>query len=335
MEPQTPDIIPAANAEPNPPPEGLTPPLPAVPEPDIIVPPPPRVEPPPAPLAGPEQQRVLDLIEFDQQTVYLLNQHQATVDKLEGEYNEINDECKKAKRAWETKVEELQAFIRERREARGKPVQKTLLNVFPTAPDGPPPVAPLPAPAADPNATALDNLWREFPLARLTQWGATENDVAKLADGQRKRGLDTRVVRTVGEMADYTGRTDFEQRLTDFMGVGNAAAKRVEDALEQFWGWWNRGGQAEYATERGITSATQPQAVDPAPDAGAGSADHGGGDQRDAGEPVGAAVGDAGVYPVHADTLPAAQPEPDADATFEPPADGPDEYALHPDGGEG
>ena len=79
------------------------------------------------------------------------------------------------------------------------------------------------APAEHP---AGDEGWRDVPLAEALE-GVTEKLLAKLQDGAN--------LRTVGELADWTGADGGRHKLVDLPGIGEAAATKIEEALDKFW----------------------------------------------------------------------------------------------------
>lgn len=256
----------------------------------------PQPEEPPAPEAKKkrEKKEVPDhlkpevLAKYDAETLKLLNAMDATIDTLYDDALAKKASAKEAKDAWEAKRDELQRLIKERKSNRGKPVQKTLLDTVPPTDDQPPPAEPLAAPPV-PEPSALDLLWRDYPLSRFVgTFGMTERDAEILASGERKGGLGTIPVRTMGELADYSrGDGSVPRHIADFKGLGASGATRIDAACENFWGWWNGGGMTEYARERGI-----PDAVDPT-ESGAGGATAGDGGEGDQpGEYGGAGGGD-------------------------------------------
>jgi hypothetical protein len=232
----------------------------------------------------PDYQKPEVLAAYDAESQKLYDGMVAAIDSLYADYNDLKLEAKTAKQAWEAKRDELQALVKERKEQRGKPVQKTLVDFAPPAEEEPPPAEAMPAvPPAEPSA--LDELWRQYPLGRCTTFGMTEKDVEIMASGERKGGYATYPVRTMGEMADYTaGDGAHPRHIEDFRGLGASGATRISAAVENFWGWWNSTGRDEFAAERGIPVGGQTTQ----PDAGGGGEDHGAGDPGDATEPAGA-----------------------------------------------
>lgn len=278
--------------------------------------PPTPPEPAPLPILAPTVSRSgptpSELAAFDAETSRLIGLSMDKIDDGQKEFESLNSQAKAAKTLWQGLVEEQHKLIRERRETRGKPVQKTLLDYAARREE--PPVAgmaPVPVPVAgDP----LEHLWREFPIDRFTIWGMTDNDVKKLADGQRKNGGEPRPISTLGHLADFTanvGNPGFENRLTDFKGIGGAGGDRITTAVDRFWSWWQTGGRDEFASEKGVARAPEP---------GTGEVEPGPGDQSNGGEPgsPSAPGPDSEVEtPAQAEDGPA----------VEPPGDG-DEYSL-------
>lgn len=246
-------------------------------------------ETPPEPLPQLKPQAVVfvataeALAYYDAESVRLITESMKEVDDAQKEFDGLNTEMKEAKIKWQGLVQKQHSLIRERRDARGKPVQKTLFDNTIRA-DDPPPKLELASAPATPDA--LENLWREFPLDRFSIWGATEGDLAKLREGTRKRD-EPRPLGTMGQLADFSSNVHnpgYENRLTDFKGIGAAAADRINASIERFWGWWNDSGRTEFATERGLISENQPRTD---------SEGGGGGDQGNSDQPgsLGDAVG--------------------------------------------
>lgn len=203
----------------------------------------------------PEWQRPEVLAEYDAETLKLINSLDGEIDSLNDDFLAKKEAAKVAKAAWEAKRDELQRLIKERKNGRGKPVQKTLFEAAAPVASEPTPVEPLAAiPVAEPSP--LDSLWEQYPLDRCTVFGMTPRDIEVMAAGERKGGLPTYAVRTVGEMAKYTaGDGGIPRHIADFKGLGASGETRIGAALEGFWGWWNNGGLAEFAKEKGISSA--------------------------------------------------------------------------------
>jgi hypothetical protein len=290
--------------------------LPPTTTPEVEVIPAGQPDPPAEPAPQPEVQKIPRpdrrddprspdaLADYDQRTWVLVIDAQNLVDACETEYDEANDEAKKKKRKLETAVEDLQKLIRERRDARGKPVQRTLLDAIPDNPDPPADgdqAVEVVAPAAEAAEDPLEHLWREYPLVRLpdlkVEGGATVNDIQKMVDGVRKKGLSARPLVTMGDMADYTankdGSPDFDNRLTDFKGIGDAGNARILASESEFWRWWNlENGRLTYAREKGYVTDEQREGAAVAGGDAGPAADHAGGDNH-AGEPAGPAPGPA------------------------------------------
>lgn len=67
-----------------------------------------------------------------------------------------------------------------------------------------------------------NDAWRSEPLSKLD--GLTQKQVDLLDDAN---------IRTIGDLADYC--QDDRHQLTDFKGIGKAAADKISDALAEFW----------------------------------------------------------------------------------------------------
>lgn len=284
---------------------------------DAVAPPAPEVELPPLPMppcpVSPEKTR--QLAEFDLETLRIINEVCDEVTECEEDWITKNAEAKKAKEALDSGKDRLRKVIAERREARGKPIQRTLFDQVQESSIPLAETLPI-TPGVDP----LEHLWRDFPLARLTNWGATENDMTKLAEGTRKRD-NPHPLMTVGGMADYTanagGDPAYVRALTDYKGIGSAAATRIDTALEGFYGWYNRGGREEFARERNLLPPLEPTHASPD---GAGQ-DPGGAGAGDQGQPDGAAVEPDHVVESAGE---AEAPEVAADGTYRLPGGGED-----------
>ena len=285
--------------------------------PDPAAPPPPA-EPGPPP-ARPELQPEA-LSAYDRETLTLIEAQTKEIETLEEDWTKKNAEAKKAKQLLDSAHERLPKVIKERAAGRGKPVQRTLFDRLPEPVeiriDNTPP------PEADP----LEHLWRDFPTIRLSNWGATDTDVAKLAEGVRKKDSPF-PLNTMGALADYTanvgGTPGFERRLTDYKGIGTAAATRLDEALTGFWAWYNtRGGREEFARERGLLPAATEQSDASGPEAA------GGGDGLDHVQRVGE-PGPAGDADPHMLDGPGPNDGPEIpDDIAEVPEDAGEEYSL-------
>ena len=106
-------------------------------------------------------------------------------------------------------------------------------------------------------ADALEELWREFPLDRWTEFGLTDADVRKLAEGTVKRDNSTFPLRTVGDLNRFTtppdGLPTFNRGYGDIKGIGAAGVDRISEAETRFWAAWNAGLKERFAQERGLT----------------------------------------------------------------------------------
>lgn len=119
-----------------------------------------------------------------------------------------------------------------------------------------------------------EDLWREYPLERWTRFGITDKDVAKLADGVVKRESGNRPLKTVGDLSNFTQPTSsgYTRQYADIKGIGPGGADRISDAETKFWAWWQGGGDAEFARERGLNAPVTGSSGGP-DEADAGAAD--------------------------------------------------------------
>lgn len=247
--------------------------------------------PPPAKPVPLDPTNPVALAQFDSDTWDLVLEQQGKIKSALAEFQTLNEEAKAAKKVWEARVEELSKLIDERQEQRGKPVQKTLLDfVRPAEVD----VTLVPGVSSDEAADPHEHLWREVSLGKLTDLGCRPKDIQVLTDGVMKNGGNNRPLMTMGDLTDFTGNVGmpagWENRITDFRGVGPGVATRIGDAASAFWAWWNGPGKAEYITERGL-DRVEPEAE---ADAGRGGPAGGDGGEGDVGEPAGPAAGTDG-----------------------------------------
>lgn len=207
------------------------------------------------------------LARYDAETVRLIGEAKVEARDAEAAYEIAKKASNIAKKAFEHAATRLLDLIEERDEGRGKKPQKNLFsdigkNDGDGSKDQPPATATidLPIGSADP----WGNLWEMFPIdieGPWLQW-MKKGDIEKLNAGDVKDG-PAHPILNMGDMSRYTtpnpANPSFTRRLIDIQGIGKAAAERIEAALVEFWAWWNRGGQAEFAAKMGVTSnATQP-----------------------------------------------------------------------------
>lgn len=255
------------------------------------------------------------LAEYDAETMRLIVAAETECQEAEGEYEAANADAKDLKKRAEAKTETLRELIRDRQKGRGKPPQKTLLDMIPkpvgkwrgrtvaeamrphkriadalasfgvvtlgdldeqfTAgntfglmltdvhdmravlreiidAEGEAAAPPEERPAGpDP----LAELWREFPVERWKLHGLTPKDVEKLHAGEIKGG-GAHPILTVGDLNRFVtpnpANPGFARGYSDIKGIGAAGSERISEAETAFWGWWNKGGDREFAAERGI-----------------------------------------------------------------------------------
>lgn len=195
----------------------------------------------------------------DAETAKLVAEMEVRVSQEEAEWESAHGHAATLKKRFEASQDELRRFIRSRRESRGVRPPKPAPTLFDgLTPDAAPPAAP-------------DDLWTLFPLAdeRWQAWGLTAKDVEKFAAGEVKGDAVRRPVLTVGDVSAFTapGASGFARLLTDIKGIGEAALERWHAAEGAFWAWWNAGGRAEFAAERGLTPVQSTGATEPSPPA--------------------------------------------------------------------
>lgn len=96
------------------------------------------------------------------------------------------------------------------------------------------------------------DLWKQYPLDRLTSLGLQPADVEKLAAGEL-RGGDTCPITTVGDVEAFqaAGATGKGKKLTEIKGIGAESAKRIVKAVGAFWSDWPTKA-TEFAVEKGF-----------------------------------------------------------------------------------
>lgn len=106
------------------------------------------------------------------------------------------------------------------------------------------------------SADALSELWRDFPLTGWKEFGLTDSDVTKLAEGNVKRTGEVFPIRTVGDLNRFVtpnpAMPDFVRGYGDIKGIGQAGVDRISEAETKFWQAWNAGLKEKFAAERGL-----------------------------------------------------------------------------------
>lgn len=181
-----------------------------------------------------------DLAAYDAQTAGLVTSAELVCRESEAAYETAKTHAAARKKEFEADVEHMRKVIRDRNEQRGKPVQKTLIDFA----DG--------TPAA---TVAEAELWREYPIERWATHGLTAKDIEKLHTGEIKSG-GTHPIVTVGDLNNFVtpnkANPDYARAFTDLKGIGEMGATRISDAHDLFWAWWRKGGEEEFAKEKGV-----------------------------------------------------------------------------------
>jgi hypothetical protein len=223
-----------------------------------------------------------NLARYDAETVQFVVEAERRCSEAEYEYEDAKDQAAELKKNFEKKREELCALIRQRRESRGKPVQKTLLDGVRDTPhepaadcDGPEPAdlslvgvsddREAEAPAADPIPV---DLHERFPiggdyLPKWLEWGLTRKDVEKLNEGAVKKDDRCQPLTNLGDVVRFItpnpSNPSFARSLADVKGFGPKGFERWETAHAAFWGWWGKGGREEFAKSLGIITDGEAQ----------------------------------------------------------------------------
>lgn len=187
------------------------------------------------------------LAAYDAETAKRVAEHEGKVSELEAVWEERHADASLAKKAFEAERDKMRAFIRERRDNRGKKPEPTLFDtpvVDPAAPD----------PLAD--------LWQQYPIefARWERWGLTEKDCEKLNSGETKNH-GTHPMNTLGDVTRFITpdpkNPAYARTLKDVKGFGDKGMERWTEAETKFWQAWNNGEKERFAAEKGIAHADQ------------------------------------------------------------------------------
>jgi hypothetical protein len=187
-----------------------------------------------------------ELMEFDAETIRELNDIDDELVAAEMAEAAAKASYTEKKHAAEAKRNELRLYVQERRRDRGKPKQKSLLDFIPK--DG----------EAAPQPTVPEGLFEQFPIDRLKQFGLTDGDVSKLQAGDLKAG-GAFPINTLGDLKTFVmpdaNNPSFTRGYKDIKGLGEKAVDRISEAETAFWSWWGKGGDVEFAREKGVLVA--------------------------------------------------------------------------------
>lgn len=212
-----------------------------------------------------EAEEAARLAEYDIETARIISEEERKVSALEAQWEALHTEASIAKKQFEAARDDMRDMIRERTYKRGQPPERTL---FDGVKDDEP---------ETPAGTVPEDLWRQFPLARFTQFGLTDKDIEKLAAGETK-SHGTHPLIVLGDVTRFitpdASNPAYARTLKDVKGFGDAAMERWTDAETKFWDWWrNKGGEREFAIEKGVlTDADATPAGDGGEGAGGGEA---------------------------------------------------------------
>lgn len=132
-----------------------------------------------------------------------LREKEAECDRLECEMEEAKGDLARAKKKYEVAIEELRGLIRQ-----GP-------NRQPELPFG------SDEPEATPSTPATDESWREVHVSTLD------------LDSGIEKALIEADLETIGKIADWTAGGNHQ--LIDIPGIGEAKAKKIDDAIDAFW----------------------------------------------------------------------------------------------------
>ncbi|MFO0937854.1 MAG: hypothetical protein U0798_15225 [Gemmataceae bacterium] len=176
-----------------------------------------------------------------------------------------------AKRNFEHAQEELNTYIRERAQRRGKPPKQDLFaeansqaakderdvanaavtnGVGSTVEEWPP-----------------TDLWKQYPIARLSEYGLTAKDIEHIESGEVKKGTGIGPLLTMGALSKFTEAipgTNYNRGYQDLKGIGQAGVDRISNAETAFWAAWRKGVGERFAAEKGLVKPVPAETVPPA-----------------------------------------------------------------------
>lgn len=216
------------------------------------------------------------LAAYDAETVRLVNEKNAEVEAYEAEWDDYHAQAALAKKQFENAGDELRALIRTRADDRGKAPQKTL---FDDVSDNVATDSGMSAKSTQTTQSDVrSDLWRQYPITieRWERFGLTAKDVEKLNSGETKNH-GTHPILVLGDVSSFItpnpANPSYARTLKDVKGFGDAAYDRWCEAETQFWAWYGRGGDSEFAIEMGVAGETakgtpEPDRSESQPDAG-------------------------------------------------------------------
>lgn len=212
------------------------------------------------------------LAAFDAETTRVSTEQMHRVYSLRERHEEAQATALRLKRELEDTRNGLFKYLKEREETRGKrpnhlfaayEAEQTIEANKPQPSPGPEANASgaaavngqTPAALPEPKGPANwfpDDLWKQYPIDRLTSWGLSPTDVEKLKAGATKSSREPFPVETMGDLARYSTPTDsgYTRRVADFKGFGPAGVERLEKAGIEFWQQWPSLAEA-FAVEKG------------------------------------------------------------------------------------
>lgn len=185
---------------------------------------------------------------YDAETAKNVGEAVEDLDALELKWEGLHSQATAAKKAYELARDELVGYVRKRKADRGKPPYDLFADV-PFVP-GRSTVGEIPKGS---NGWFPPDLWKLYPISRLTEYGLMPSDVDKLKDGTIKGRSEPFPIVTMGHLADFQNPAvrGFSASLTDIKGVGAAVAERVTNADTAFWAVWPT-LEVDFAVEKGF-----------------------------------------------------------------------------------
>ncbi len=205
------------------------------------------------------------LAAYDSETVREGNAQVSEIYELKSEWDILHEQAAAKKKAYEQARTAHFTYVRERMDMRGKKpnhlfaeaeARETMEKAAPAAKGkkkGSGASKELPtAPEAKGSGWFPDDLWKQFPIERLTDYGLKPGDVAALKDATNKKGGEAIPLVLMGDLTLFSTPMEngYTRRLTDIKGIGPAAVERIETANGEFFARWPQLAEA-FAVEKG------------------------------------------------------------------------------------
>lgn len=177
------------------------------------------------------------------------------------------ERASEAKTNYEADLEALRKYVRDRAERRGKAPKPNLFQEHNEAAKEAEMRADNAAVASkaittDPAVWPPEDLWKQFPIDRLTTFGLTAKDIEHIQAGEVKKGSGIGPLLTMGSLSQFTAAipgTTYTRGYIDLKGIGQAGVDRISNAETAFWTAWRNGVGAKFALEQGLVKPEPPK----------------------------------------------------------------------------